>query len=157
MSAAIPRGFLTVRNIMRFSVLVTGIVCLFATGFLPAQTPPPKPSGNWKASGKHGAVAAGGQDAVNAGLEILQSGGKAADAAAAAILVMTVTDSTIVYFGGEVPILYYDAGRKVVEVLCGQGAAPRLATCEHFAKKGGIPGNGVLVNCDDGNESDDSS
>src|SRR5262249_14886311 len=31
----------------------------------------------------------------------------------------------------------------VVEVVCGQGTAPRLATREHFAQKGGIPGRGI--------------
>jgi gamma-glutamyltranspeptidase/glutathione hydrolase len=130
------------RTLTAYSLFV---VCALTGGLtgVPDQPPNPGPS-NWKATGKHGAVAAGGQEAVDAGLEILQAGGKAADAAAAVTLVMTVTDSTIVYFGGEVPILHYDAGRKVVEVLCGQGAAPRLATREYFAnKKGGIPGNGI--------------
>ena len=28
-------------------------------------------------------------------------------------------------------------------MLCGLGAAPRLATREYFAQKGGIPGKGV--------------
>jgi Gamma-glutamyltranspeptidase len=41
-----------------------------------------------------------------------------------------------------VPILVYDARRRVVEAIAGQGAAPRLATREHFAKKG-IPGSGI--------------
>ena len=100
-------------------------------------------AGTWKASGTHGAVAAGGQEAVAAGLAMLQSGGNAADAAVATILALSVTDSTAFCFGGEVPIMVYDAKRNVVEVICGQGTAPRLATREYFAKKGGIPGKGV--------------
>jgi gamma-glutamyltranspeptidase/glutathione hydrolase len=91
----------------------------------------------------HGAVAAGGEAAVNAGLEVLKAGGNAADAAIATVLAQTVTDSSMFCFGGEIPFLVYDAKRRVVEVICGQGAAPLLATREYFAAKGGIPGSGV--------------
>src|SRR5438067_4923417 len=97
----------------------------------------------WKASGTKGAVSAGGQQAVAAGLSILKDGGNAADAAVATILALSVTDSGAFCFGGEVPILIYNARRKVVEVLSGQGVAPRLATRAYFAKKGGIPGSGI--------------
>src|SRR5215510_3880456 len=99
-------------------------------------------TGVWHASGKHGAVAAGGQEAVEAGLTVLRGGGNAADAAVGTILALSVTDATLFCFGGEVPIMVYDAKRNVVEVLCGLGAAPKLATREHFAKDG-IPGKGV--------------
>jgi gamma-glutamyltranspeptidase/glutathione hydrolase len=98
--------------------------------------------GEWKASGKQGAVAAGGQGAVDAGITILKSGGNAIDAAAATILALSVTDSNSFCFGGEVPIIVYDARRGVVEVLVGLGAAPKLATREHFTKLGGIPTKG---------------
>ena len=57
-------------------------------------------------------MAAGGRDAVAAGLEILKKGGNAADAAAATILALSVTDSRAFCFGGEVPILVYDAKRQ---------------------------------------------
>jgi gamma-glutamyltranspeptidase/glutathione hydrolase len=97
----------------------------------------------WRASGRKGAVAAGGAAAVEAGIEILQGGGNAADAAVATLLALSVTDSRSFCFGGEVPVLVYDARRRVVEVVCGQGVAPRLATREYFAKRGGIPGRGV--------------
>src|SRR5215813_11390395 len=112
-----------------------------STGLALAQQPPA--AGTWQGVGSHGAVAAGGQEAVDAGLAILRSGGNAADAAAATILALSVTDSNSFCFGGEVPILVYDARRRVVEVLCGLGTAPRLATQEHFAKNGGIPGRGI--------------
>ena len=95
------------------------------------------------ATGTQGAVSAGGAEAVAAGIEILKRGGNAADAAAATILALSVTDSGGFCFGGEVPILVYDARRRVVEVLAGQGAAPRLATREYFASRGGIPGKGI--------------
>lgn len=98
---------------------------------------------NWKASGTHGAVAAGGQGAVDAGIATLRSGGNAIDAAAATLLALSVTDSSAYCFGGEVPILVYDVRRGVVEVLVGLGAAPGLATREHFAGPDGIPGKGI--------------
>ena len=93
--------------------------------------------------GKQGAVSAGGAEAVAAGLEILKQGGNAADSAAATLLALSVTDSGGYCFGGEVPIIIYDARRNVVEVLSGQGVAPRLATREYFEKKGGIPATGI--------------
>src|SRR5262249_44915572 len=98
--------------------------------------------GPWKASGTHGAVAAGGEGAVEAGLATLKNGGNAADAAAATILALSVTDSGSFCFGGEVPIIVWNAKRNCAEVLIGLGAAPRLATREHFAKNG-IPGKGI--------------
>ncbi len=99
--------------------------------------------GTWSGTGKNGAVAAGGQGAVDAGMRILKAGGNAADAAAATIFALSVTDSTAFCFGGEVPILVYDAKRNVVEVLCGLGVAPRLATLQYFTRNEGIPGRGV--------------
>src|SRR5262249_31004991 len=70
------------------------------------------------------------------------NGGNAADAAAATLLAQTVTDANQFCFGGEVPILVYNAKRRVVEVIAGMGTAPALATREHFQKKG-IPGSGI--------------
>jgi hypothetical protein len=74
--------------------------------------------GTWRAAGTHG------------------------DAAVATILALSFTDARSFCFGGEVPLVVHDAGRRVVEVVCGQGAAPRLATRAYFAARGGIPGSG---------------
>ncbi len=98
---------------------------------------------DWQAAGTQGAVAAGARDAVAAGLGILKLGGNAADAGAATILALSVTDSRLFCFGGEVPILVYDAKNRGVTVIAGQGAAPRLATLEHFRRPGGIPARGI--------------
>jgi gamma-glutamyltranspeptidase/glutathione hydrolase len=97
----------------------------------------------WQATGSYGAVATGGPQAADAAIQAL-SRGNAVDAAVTALLVLSVTDSGNFCFGGEVPILVYDAKRKVTEVIAGQGAAPRLATIDYFAKhkQGRIPGNG---------------
>jgi gamma-glutamyltranspeptidase/glutathione hydrolase len=121
---------------MRFSL--TFLVSLTLASATVAQE-----RGPWKAEGKHGAVAAGGRPAVEAGIAILKAGGNAADSAVATLLALSVTDSSLFCFGGEVPILVYDAKRGVVEVLVGLGAAPKLATREYFVKRGGIPGEGI--------------
>ena len=95
----------------------------------------------WNASGSQGAVIAGKPDAADAAIEILHRG-NAVDAAVSALLVLSVSDSGNFCFGGEVPIMVYDARRKVVEVISGQGAAPRLATLDYFQRQHGghIPG-----------------
>ena len=94
---------------------------------------------SWKASGQGGAVAAGDSRAVAAGIEILRKGGTAADAAVAVIFALSVTDYGAFCIGGEVPFLIYDVKRGKVEVLSGQGTAPKLGTLEYYQGIGGIP------------------
>ncbi|HYV36329.1 MAG TPA: gamma-glutamyltransferase [Gemmataceae bacterium] len=100
-----------------------------------------KQAANWHAEGKTAAVCVGGTEARDASLAMLKSGGNAADAAVVATLIISVTDS-VVCFGGEVPIMYYDGKTQAIEVYSGQGAAPRLATQAHFSQKG-IPSKGI--------------
>ncbi|MBC20019.1 MAG: hypothetical protein CMJ74_07135 [Planctomycetaceae bacterium] len=97
------------------------------------------------ASGSQGGIATGNVNATRAGHAILREGGNAADAAAAGLLVLSICDPAgreLHCFGGEVPILVFDPKKKSVEVLAGQGAAPRLATRKHFESIGGIPRRG---------------
>ena len=77
---------------------------------------------SWHGSGKNGAVGAGHSDSVAAGIKILEQGGRAADAAAATILALSVTDYGSFAIGGEVPVIIYDAPSKQVKVLNGIGA-----------------------------------
>ncbi len=93
----------------------------------------------WHAASDKGVVAAGGAGSVQAGLEILEADGNAADAAAAVILALAVTDFGPFCIGGEAPLMIYSAKLGKVEVLSGQGAAPRLATLSRFREMGGIP------------------
>jgi len=120
------------------------VILLFTALLIPSfslgQTSAPS---DWSASGQGGAAATGEKEATEAGLAMLKAGGNAADAAAAMLLVQSVTESGSYCFGGEVPIIVYDSERKVVEVISGMGTAPKLATREHFAAKGGIPKSGV--------------
>ena len=52
-----------------------------------------------------------------AGLSILKQGGNAADAAAAALLALSVTDFGYFAIGAEIPLIIYDARKKEVKVL----------------------------------------
>jgi gamma-glutamyltranspeptidase/glutathione hydrolase len=97
----------------------------------------------WQGQGRQGAVSAGGAGSVAAGIEILKAGGNAADGAAATLLALSVTDHTQFCFGSEVPILHFDAKSGAIEVIAGMGTAPKLATLEHFERRGGIPRSGL--------------
>jgi len=78
-------------------------------------------------SGKGGAVASHDSCGVEAGLAVLEQGGNAADAAAAAILALSIGDYGAFAIGGDCPILVYDAKARAVKVICGVGGAPRDA------------------------------
>ena len=102
----------------------------------------------WEARGDRGAIVAGCREGADAGRAMLQAGGNAIDAMVSSILVQTVVESSLACFGGELPILVYDAKRGVVEVVVGLGAAPQLATPEWFRehRKGVIQGRGDVAN-----------
>jgi len=102
----------------------------------------PDGSGVWHASGANAAVVTGGAEATSAAIELLKEDANAVDATVAALLVLCVTDSRNFCFGGEVPIMVFDAQRGAVEVLAGIGGAPRLATIDYFESAGGIPKTG---------------
>jgi len=98
----------------------------------------------WHASSRHGVVAAGGGAAVDAGISILEAGGNAADAAAATIFALNVTDHIQCSIGGEVPVLIYSVDHGRVQSLSGQGRAPRSAAAIEWYMRHGIPGDGDM-------------
>ena len=98
----------------------------------------------WKATGTTGVIAAGGADAVAAGITILDDGGNAADAAVATILALNITDHGDCSIGGEVPLLIYDAQNQEVKALSGQGRAPLSQEAIDWYMKHGIPGDGDI-------------
>jgi len=98
----------------------------------------------WRASGRGGAVAAGKAPAVEAGLRMLKQGGNAADAAAATILALAVTDYGSFSIGGEVPLMIYRAQSREVKVLCGVGRAPLDPKAIQWFYEHGIPSKGSM-------------
>jgi gamma-glutamyltranspeptidase/glutathione hydrolase len=93
--------------------------------------------------GDFGMVASTHWLASGTGMSVLERGGNAADAAAAAGFVLQVVEPHLNGPGGEVPILLWDDG---VSVVCGQGVAPQAATTARFAELGLdlVPGTGQL-------------
>lgn len=107
-------------------------------------TPDNEPQIGWKATSATGVVAAGGADAVRAGIGILADGGNAADAAVATIFALTITDHGACSIGGEVPLLIYDVQNREVKALAGQGRAPLSQEAVDWYMEHGIPGNGDI-------------
>jgi gamma-glutamyltranspeptidase/glutathione hydrolase len=98
----------------------------------------------WKAAGRGGAVAAGRSGAVAAGMQLLLEGGNAADAAAATLLALAVTDYGSFAIGGEVPLLIYHARSKEVKVLSGAGRAPLDPAAIDWYYANQIPSRGSM-------------
>jgi gamma-glutamyltranspeptidase/glutathione hydrolase len=85
--------------------------------------------------------------ASSTGMSVLEAGGNAFDAAVAAGFVLQVVEPNLSGPAGEVPAVVWSARDQCVEVLCGQGVAPRAATIDHFREDLGldvIPGTGTL-------------
>jgi len=98
----------------------------------------------WRGEGRGGAVAAGRPEAVAAGLGVLRDGGNAADAAAATLLALAVTDYGLFAIGGEVPLLIYDAKQGKVQALSGLGGAPLDEAAIKWFYENGIPATGSM-------------
>src|SRR5499433_202802 len=84
---------------------------------------------------------------AEAGMRILQAGGNAFDAAAAATLAEGVVNPHMHTFGGEVSALIYSAREKKVFAINGDTVAPRAATIDWFERHEIplIPFTGVLA------------
>ena len=85
--------------------------------------------------------------ASQSAMRLLELGGNAFDAAAAAGFVLHVVEPHLNGPGGEVPAIIATAADPTPRVLCGQGAAPAGATISHFQELGLplIPGSGPLA------------
>jgi gamma-glutamyltranspeptidase/glutathione hydrolase len=96
--------------------------------------------------GTFGAVATTHWIASAVAMSVLERGGNAFDAGAAAGFVLQIVEPHLVGPGGEVPIILkrWDAADPIV--ICGQGPYPMTATPERFAQLGlkQVPGTGLL-------------
>lgn len=84
--------------------------------------------------------------ASTVGFGILEKGGNAFDAAAAAGFVLQVVEPHLNGPAGDLPIIFHDAEKKATKVVCAQGVSPAAAKLEHFEELGLklIPGSGLL-------------
>lgn len=96
--------------------------------------------------GTFGAVSSTHWLASGAAMAVLEKGGNAFDAAAAAGFVLQVVEPHFSGLGGDVPMVVYSASTQSVQVICGQGPMPRAATIDHFRSLGlrNVPGSGLL-------------
>src|SRR5690349_9372051 len=81
--------------------------------------------------GTHGAVAAGSDYAVDAGMRLFYKGGNAVDVGVAATFAAAVSEFSHFGFGGEAPILVRTRDGKV-HAIAGVGTMPKLATAQFF-------------------------
>jgi gamma-glutamyltranspeptidase / glutathione hydrolase len=97
--------------------------------------------------GTFGAVASTHWLASAVGMSILEKGGNAFDAAAAAGFTLQVVEPHLNGPLGEAPILAWNEANRRCDMICGQGPAPAAATIGRFRALGLdlIPGNGMLA------------
>jgi gamma-glutamyltranspeptidase/glutathione hydrolase len=95
---------------------------------------------------KHGMVATSHPLASQAGLDVLKSGGNAADAAIAASAMLAVVEPMSCGIGGDLFVIYWDAKTQKLYGLNASGRSPYKLNRQVFADKGltQIPGDGPL-------------
>ena len=96
--------------------------------------------------GTFGAVATTHWLATQTGMAVLERGGNAFDAAAAAGFVLQIVEPHLNGPGGELPAIVMRAGADAPEVICGQGPFPAAASAERLRGMGlaQMPGTGLL-------------
>jgi gamma-glutamyltranspeptidase / glutathione hydrolase len=99
--------------------------------------------------GTFGMVASTHWLASGVGIRMLELGGNAFDAAAAAGFTLQVVEPHLNGPGGDLPVVFWSARERGVGVLCAQGVAPAAATIERFGALGldQVPGTGLLATC----------
>ena len=97
--------------------------------------------------GTFGVVASTHWIASAVGMSILEKGGNAFDAAAAAGFTLQVVEPHLNGPLGEAPILVWSEANHRCDMICGQGVAPAAATIERFRELDLdlIPGTGLLA------------
>jgi gamma-glutamyltranspeptidase/glutathione hydrolase len=97
--------------------------------------------------GTHGMVGSTHWLASAVGMAVLEAGGNAFDAAAAAGFTLQVVEPHLNGPGGDAPIMGHRAADGHTFVVCGQGTAPAAATVEVYTDLGldVVPGTGHLA------------
>jgi gamma-glutamyltranspeptidase len=87
------------------------------------------------ALGRRGMVAAAHPDATLAGIDVLKTGGTAADAAVAVNAVLAVTQPNNCGLGGDLFCLYYEAATRTVHFLNGSGRSGARASLDELRRR----------------------
>jgi gamma-glutamyltranspeptidase/glutathione hydrolase len=97
-------------------------------------------------AGTFGVVASTHWIASQSGMAVLERGGNAFDAAAAAAFVLHVAEPHLNGPGGDAPIIVHDARSGSQHIVCGQGVSPADATIDAFRALDLdlVPGTGLL-------------
>jgi gamma-glutamyltranspeptidase/glutathione hydrolase len=97
--------------------------------------------------GTFGMIATTHWVATGVGMGMMEKGGNAFDAAAAAGICLQVVEPNQNGPGGDLPVILWNAKNAKVEVLCAQGPAPAKATVAHYKSEGLdlVPGTGLLA------------
>lgn len=85
---------------------------------------------------QHGAVATSQPLAAQGGLQILQEGGNAVDAAVATAAILNVVEPMSTGIGGDAFMLVYQPKDGIIRGLNASGRAPRTAELDFFTKQG---------------------
>jgi gamma-glutamyltranspeptidase/glutathione hydrolase len=129
---------------MRLIFLMAAAALAACTAPLPPPSPPTPPAADPAAGRAAGAsptagVAAANPHAVAAGVEILEAGGSAADAAVAVQAMLGLVEPQSSGIGGGGFMLIYDAASGKITAYDGREAAPRGATPGMFLDANGEP------------------
>jgi gamma-glutamyltranspeptidase/glutathione hydrolase len=96
---------------------------------------------------RNGLIATSQPLASAAGLQVLQGGGNAIDAAVAAAAVLAVVEPTMTGIGGDLFALVYDGRQKTLRALNASGRSPRGASVDALRARGleAMPDRGALA------------
>jgi gamma-glutamyltranspeptidase/glutathione hydrolase len=133
---------------MRLHVAIA-LLCVPAMTMLSAQLPGDRPAGNPHGTrsavlARNGVIATSQPLASAAGLQVMQEGGNAIDAAVTAAAVLAVVEPTMTGIGGDVFAILYDANSKQLRALNSSGRAGAKADADMLVAKGNqtMPGRG---------------
>ncbi len=133
---------------MRLPVAIGLLACSTMT-LLSAQLPGDRPAGNPHGTrspvlARNGVIATSQPLASAAGLQVMQEGGNAIDAAVTAAAVLAVVEPTMTGIGGDVFAILYDAKTKQLRALNSSGRAGSKADADMLVANGNkvMPGSG---------------
>jgi gamma-glutamyltranspeptidase/glutathione hydrolase len=125
------------------------LLVVFAMTMLSAQLPGDRPAGNVRGTrspvlARNGVIATSQPLASAAGLQVMQEGGNAIDAAVTAAAVLAVVEPNMTGIGGDMFALVFDAKTKTLRALNSSGRAGSKADADMLVQQGNttMPGRG---------------